>query len=117
MGTSAQMNRRNDMKSDRSAEFIRNMTAEREEAEPRPSISTHPTPVERGERSKASVRPPPAASSRAGLKHIGGYLELETVEKVALLRARLNLDNSELLKRAIDELYARHHAKRAFGDA
>jgi hypothetical protein len=83
------------MKSNRSAEFLRNMTAE---AEPEPT-------------------PAPAPASRAGLKHIGGYFALETVEKVALLRARFNLDNSELLKLAIDELYARHHAKRAFGDA
>jgi hypothetical protein len=32
------------------------------------------------------------------------------------LRARLNLDNSQLFKLAIDELYAKHRAKRAFGD-
>jgi hypothetical protein len=36
---------------------------------------------------------------------------------LALLRVRLKRDNSELIKRAIDELYARHNAKRAFGDA
>jgi hypothetical protein len=102
------------MKSNRSAEFLRNMTAEAEPERP-PAITTRPTPVV--ERSKVEVQPPPASTSRAGLKHIGGYFGLETVEKVALLRARLNLDNSELLKRAIDELYARHHAKRAFGDA
>jgi hypothetical protein len=89
------------------------MTAETE-AEPPPAITARPTPVER---SKLNVQRAPAPTSRAGLKHIGGYFGLETVEKVALLRARLNLDNSELMKRAIDELYARHHAKRAFGDA
>jgi hypothetical protein len=101
------------VKSNRSEEFIRNMTAEAE-PEPPPAIASRPTSVER---TKVSVQPPPAPTSRAGLKHIGGYFAGETVEKVALLRARLNLDNSELLKRAIDELYARHHAKRAFGDA
>jgi hypothetical protein len=39
------------------------------------------------------------------------------VEKVALLRARLSLDNSELIKLAIEDLYRKHEAKRAFGDA
>jgi hypothetical protein len=38
------------------------------------------------------------------------------VEKFAILRARLGLDNSELIKLAIDELYKKHEAKRAFGD-
>jgi hypothetical protein len=101
------------MKSNRGAEFIRNMTAEAE-SETAPAITARPTPIER---SRESVERPQSPISRAGRKHIGGYFELETVEKVALLRARLNLDNSELLKRAIDELYARHLAKRAFGDA
>lgn len=101
------------MKSSRSEEFIRNMTTEAE-PEPQSPMAAKPTAVDRR---KIADRPRPAPISRAGLKHIGGYFELETVEKVALLRARLNLDNSELLKRAIDELYARHHAKRVFGDA
>ncbi len=54
--------------------------------------------------------------SRVGLKHIGGYLDRATVEKVAILRARLACDNSELLKRAIDDLYRKHEAQRTFGD-
>jgi hypothetical protein len=101
------------MKSDRSADFIRNMTAEAEADLPPPV--TVPTVPKR----RKPIDPPlPAApTSRVGLKHIGGYVGPETVEKVALLRARLNLDNSELIKRAIDELYASHHAKRVFGDA
>lgn len=53
---------------------------------------------------------------RIGLKHIGGYFDRDTVEKVALLRARLDLDNSQLIKRAIDELYSREGAARKFGD-
>ncbi len=53
---------------------------------------------------------------RTGLKHIGGYFDRDTVEKVALLRARLDLDNSQLIKRAIDELYNREGAARKFGD-
>ena len=55
--------------------------------------------------------------SRAGLKHFGGYLDDETLEKIALLRIRLKRDNSELIKLAIEDLYSRHNAKRAFGDA
>jgi hypothetical protein len=101
------------MKTDRSADFIRNMTAEAE-AEPAPPVAVPLAP----RRSKVTDLPPaPAPTSRTGLKHIGGYVDRDTVEKVALLRVRLNLDNSELIKRAIDELYARHHASRAFGDA
>ncbi len=56
-------------------------------------------------------------SSRAGLKHIGAYLDRETVEKIALLRARLALDNSQLIKLAIERLYAAESAKRKFGEA
>ena len=55
-------------------------------------------------------------SSRQGLKHIGAYLDRETVEKIALLRARLDLDNSELVRHAIERLYAAESAKRKFGD-
>ena len=57
------------------------------------------------------------SATRVGLKHIGGYLDRDTVEKVAILRARLGCDNSELLKRAIEDLYRRHEAQRSFGDA
>jgi hypothetical protein len=64
-------------------------------------------------------RPPTTktpAATRAGLKHIGGYFDRETVEKVAVLRARLDLDNSELIKLAIDELHRKQTAKRSFGE-
>lgn len=60
-----------------------------------------------------AARPP----SRVGLKHFGGYLDDATLEKIALLRARLKKDNSALIKLAIDELFQRHEAKRAFGDS
>jgi hypothetical protein len=43
-------------------------------------------------------------------------LDDDTVEKVAVLRARLKLGNSELLKLAIDELHRKHTAKRSFGE-
>jgi hypothetical protein len=58
----------------------------------------------------------PRAPTRTGLKHIGGYFERGDVEKFAILRARLGLDNSELIRLAIEELYRKHEAKRAFGD-
>ena len=57
-----------------------------------------------------------AVPGRAGLKHIGGYFNRETTEQVAILRARLGLNNSQLLKRAIEELYSREIAARKFGD-
>lgn len=62
----------------------------------------------------ASRRKP--GQGRAGLKHIGGYFDRETVEQVALLRARLDLDNSQLIKKAIEDLYQREMAARKFGD-
>ena len=58
-----------------------------------------------------------AAPKRAELKHFGGYLDDDTLEKIALLRVRLKKDNSQLIKLAIEDLYRKHTAKRAFGDA
>ena len=69
-----------------------------------------------------AVRTPPAARApktppyRVGLRHFGGYLDEETLEKIALLRVRLKVDNAALIKQAIDELYRKLNAKRAFGD-
>ncbi len=66
----------------------------------------------------AATKPKPVvAPSRATLKHFGGYLDDDTLEKIALLRIRLKLDNSRLIKQAIEDLYRKHSAKRAFGDA
>ncbi len=96
-------------KTNRAADFLQNMNlAVVKSSPPRP---TEPKPQQSTEKEAKS------APSRVGLKHIGGYLDMETVEKVALLRARLRLDNSELIKLAIDELHGNHLAKRAFGDA
>jgi hypothetical protein len=67
-------------------------------------------PRRRARAEKSSSRP------RAELKHFGGYVSDDTNEKVAILRVRLKLDNSELIKLAIDELHKRHMTKRAFGD-
>ncbi|GGL48660.1 hypothetical protein [Caulobacter rhizosphaerae] len=65
--------------------------------------------------------PAPAASAAApGAKrvrgtHIGGHFDREFVRRFALLKIELELDTSQLIKRAIDELEAREKAKRAFG--
>lgn len=64
----------------------------------------------------AAQAPKPVKNTRAGLKHIGGYLDPDTVEKVAILRARLRLDNSQLIKKAIEEMFERENAARKFGD-
>ena len=74
-----------------------------------PAPSPPPTTVE------APAKP--RAPSRNGLKHIGGYFDRSDVEKFAILRARLGLDNSELIRLAIDDLFRKHEAKRAFGDS
>lgn len=64
-----------------------------------------------------AAAPVPGASKRRQRgKHIGGYFDRELVEKVALLKIRLDLENSELIERAINELYARESAAQAFGD-
>ena len=41
------------------------------------------------------------------VKYLTGRFSRADVERVALLRARLNLDNSALLNRAVSELYRR----------
>jgi hypothetical protein len=92
----------------KASDFLRAMNPEPVESEPvmptRPPVAAAPT----------AIKEPSA--SRAGLKHIGGYFDSESVERVAILRARLKLDNSELLKLAINDLYRKHTAKRSFGD-
>jgi hypothetical protein len=93
----------------KASDFLRAMNPE--PAEPPPVMPSRPTVAT----VSAAVKEPPA--SRAGLKHIGGYFENDTVEKVAILRVRLKLDNSELLKLAIDDLYRKHAAQRSFGDS
>jgi hypothetical protein len=95
-------------KANKAAEFLQNMSL---------AVSEPPEPATEAQPRKPNGRAAKQATTRAGLKHIGGYFELETVEKVAVLRARLRLDNSELIKLAIDDLHRKHSGKRAFGDA
>jgi len=76
-----------------------------------PTAVVHPMP--KAARAPRKAKPP----TREGLKHFGGYLDDEVLEKIALLRIRLKMDNSQLIAHAIEELYRKHSAKRAFGDA
>jgi len=66
--------------------------------------------------SEPAQTPKQTSKTREGLKHIGGYLDVDTVERVAILRARLRMDNSQLIKHAIDALFERESAARKFGD-
>jgi hypothetical protein len=93
-------------KPSKAADFLQNMKL----AAPEP-----PLPVVQAKQGTPQPKKPPP--TRADLKHIGGYLDLDMVEKFAVLRARLRLDNSELIKLAIEDLHRKHLAKRAFGDA
>ena len=105
------------VKPNKTADFLKAMQ-QSEAAElpaPRPAAEAPVTlrAVPRAEVRSKATRPP----SRAALKHFGGYLEDDTLEKIALLRIRLKMDNSQLIKQAIEDLYRKHNAKRAFGDA
>ena len=58
------------------------------------------------------------ATKRVGQKHLGAYFDKSDpiLERVAILRARLDMTNSELIEHALDELWRRHEAGRAFGE-
>lgn len=89
------------------AAFLKNMGVASDAPEAEPTAA--PAPPAAAPKAKA-------ARGRAGLKHIGGYFDRDTVEQVAILRARLDLDNSQLIKKAVEELYQREMAARKFGD-
>jgi len=108
----------------KAADFLKAMQASNGSPESRPEPANE---AGQGPREVAVVAPTPPhpapkarprkiAKQRADLKHFGGYLDDDTLEKIALLRVRLKKDNSDLMKLAIDELYAKHRAQRAFGD-
>jgi hypothetical protein len=94
------------------AAFLANMNKDMShepEVSPAPEApKAQVTPVEKAPKPKA------IAKSRENLKHIGGYVDDATVEKVAVLRARLKMDNSELITEAISDLYNKHKTKKAF---
>lgn len=77
-----------------------------------------PEPVAAPAAEHAEPRRPPLAKGRASQKHLGAYFEKSDpiLERVAILRARLDMTNSELIEHALNELWARHEAGRAFGD-
>lgn len=94
------------MSKNKASDFLANMKLETQDS-PSPTIQTV----------QVKEKPiPKPNNTRMGLKHIGGYLPDDVVEKVALLRARLKLDNSELISLAISDLYMKQKAKKAFGD-
>jgi hypothetical protein len=93
------------MSKNKASDFLANMKLETQEI-PSPTIQAV----------QVKEKPMPKPNTRIGLKHIGGYLPDDVVEKVALLRARLKLDNSELISLAISDLYMKQKAKKAFGD-
>ncbi|SNB79786.1 hypothetical protein SAMN07250955_1234 [Arboricoccus pini] len=93
------------------ANFLKNLDL----PEPEPAAPAKQAPA-RVSAAKKDEPEKPAAAGRVGLKHIGGYFDRDTVEMVAVLRARLGLDNSQLIKRAVEELYSRETAARKFGD-
>jgi hypothetical protein len=104
-------------KPNKTADFLRAMQ-QSEAGEPPVPASAAEAPVSLRAVPTAATKPKPAKPpSRASLKHFGGYLEDDTLEKIALLRIRLKVDNSQLIKLAVDDLYRKHNAKRAFGDA
>jgi hypothetical protein len=104
-------------KSNKTADFLRAMQ-QTDVVEPSVPASAAEAPVSLRAVPTAATKPKPAKPpSRASLKHFGGYLEDDTLEKIALLRIRLKVDNSQLIKLAVDDLYRKHNAKRAFGDA
>lgn len=94
------------IKKNSAAAFLENMKQETVENVPSPGAH---------ERTTQSKRKSPAAT-RQGLKHIGGYFDTALDEKFAVLRARLQLDNSQLIELAINELYNKQKAKRAFNE-
>jgi hypothetical protein len=93
------------------ASFLKNLDLP--ETEPAAPAKTAPARAATAAKAEAAK---PATAGRAGLKHIGGYFDRDTVEMVAILRARLGLDNSQLIKQAVEELYNRETAARKFGD-
>ena len=93
-------------KTSKAAAFLENMKQERAEIDS-PSVNEKTG----RDGSKSST-----AGTRKGLKHIGGYFNRDMAEKVAILRARLGVDNSELIELAINELHSKHKAQRAFSE-
>ena len=74
-----------------------------------------PEPIEAAPSQQFKEKP---ATKRGGQKHLGAYFDKgdPILERVAILRARLDMTNSELIEHALNELWRRHEAGRAFGE-
>jgi hypothetical protein len=96
------------------AAFLANMN--RESTQEAEAPRSEPAKAPPKPAAKTAEKPKAVAKSREQLKHIGGYCDAETVEMFAILRARLNMDNSEVIAEAVRELYKKHKVKRAFAD-
>ena len=83
------------------------------------AVEAEPDPPEGGQGASAA---PPAperpAGRRSSQKHLGAYFDKgdPILERVAILRARLDMTNSELVEHALNELWKRHEAGRRFGE-
>ena len=53
----------------------------------------------------------------ADKRHFGAYLDQPTLEKAALLRARLRMDNGQLMAEAIERMWREMEAQRKFDAA
>jgi len=86
----------------------------------KPVVEKSAAPVAKPQRAaparKRPAKPLDVPTNRSSLKHIGAYLMPEDVEKFSLLKARLGMDNSQLVELAINTLYKQESAKRKFGD-
>lgn len=52
----------------------------------------------------------------ADKRHFGAYLDQPTLERAALLKARLRLDNGQLMQHALDLLWREVETARKFDD-
>jgi hypothetical protein len=109
------------MSKSRAADFLRSMSSSASTSPPPAEANPSPQPVVAlpvSPQPAANRNPPKSAASskRDRQRHLGGYVDEDdpVIEKFAVLRARLKLDNSELIKLAIEDLYAKHVSKRAF---
>jgi hypothetical protein len=52
----------------------------------------------------------------ANKRHFGAYLDQPTLERIALLRARLRMDNGQLMAEAVNLLWKQMETERKFQD-
>lgn len=86
--------------------------------EPEPEIATATAAPERDAKDSSEPETEKLTNKRAGQKHLGAYFNKRDpiLERVAIMRARLDMNNSELIEHALHELWKRHEASRAFGE-